>query len=228
MVATNRLTGHSKGFFSVYTLPPNQATLPKHQMKINLKRKQDPEYRNVKELILRKSSSLLRGISDNLRESLRKNSTNHLLLTEDARMVKQVKNDTVKLTVTSPPFLDIVNYRDDNWLRCWFNSIDSTEISARITVLSSIDKWVEFMQEVFHDLYRVTKVGGWVALEVGEVRQGKVNLDEYIAPVGLNAGFCLFGIVINKQAFTKTSNIWGINNNETGTNSNRIVIFYKG
>ena len=25
MVATNRLTGHSKGFFSVYTLPPNQA-----------------------------------------------------------------------------------------------------------------------------------------------------------------------------------------------------------
>ena len=26
MVATNRLTGHSKGFFSVYTLPPNQAT----------------------------------------------------------------------------------------------------------------------------------------------------------------------------------------------------------
>jgi len=25
MVATNRLTGHSKNFFSVYTLPPNQA-----------------------------------------------------------------------------------------------------------------------------------------------------------------------------------------------------------
>ena len=25
MVATNRLTGHSAGFFSVYTLPPNQA-----------------------------------------------------------------------------------------------------------------------------------------------------------------------------------------------------------
>ncbi|HWI12792.1 MAG TPA: DNA methyltransferase, partial [Burkholderiales bacterium] len=28
MVATNRLTGHSPGFFSVYTLPPNQATTP--------------------------------------------------------------------------------------------------------------------------------------------------------------------------------------------------------
>jgi DNA modification methylase len=228
MVATNRLTGHSKGFFSVYTLPPNQATLPKHQVKINFKRNQEPEYRNVKELILRKSSSLLRGINDDLRERLRENSTNQLLLAEDARKVKQIKGNTVKLTVTSPPFLDIVNYRDDNWLRCWFNSIDGTEISKKITVLSSIDKWVEFMQEVFRDLYRVTKVGGWVALEVGEVRGGKIKLDEYIVPVGVNAGFCLFGILINKQTFTKTSNIWGINNNETGTNSNRIVIFYKG
>jgi len=31
MVAVNRLTGHSTGFFSVYTLPPNQAVLPRAQ-----------------------------------------------------------------------------------------------------------------------------------------------------------------------------------------------------
>ena len=32
MVAVNRLTGHSKGFFSVYTLPPNRAvTVVLHQ-----------------------------------------------------------------------------------------------------------------------------------------------------------------------------------------------------
>jgi hypothetical protein len=84
------------------------------------------------------------------------------------------------------------------------------------------------MQEVFQDLYRITKANGWVAFEVGEVRKGKINLDEYIAPIGVNAGFSLFGIIINKQDFTKTSNIWGINNNESGTNTNRIVVFYKG
>ena len=39
MVATNRLTGHSSGFFSVYTLPPNQATSQARQIKINKKRK---------------------------------------------------------------------------------------------------------------------------------------------------------------------------------------------
>ncbi|MCW5555974.1 MAG: site-specific DNA-methyltransferase, partial [Verrucomicrobiae bacterium] len=40
MVALNRLTGHSSGFFSVYTLPPNQAVSVQSQRKINEKRDQ--------------------------------------------------------------------------------------------------------------------------------------------------------------------------------------------
>src|SRR5947209_7742422 len=47
MVATNRLTGHSAGFFSVYTLPPNQALTPKRQKKINEARQQVPPRRSV-------------------------------------------------------------------------------------------------------------------------------------------------------------------------------------
>ncbi|HTD90841.1 MAG TPA: DNA methyltransferase, partial [Burkholderiales bacterium] len=46
MVATNRLTGHSPGFFSVYTLPPNQATTPENQIRINQRLGQKPEYRD--------------------------------------------------------------------------------------------------------------------------------------------------------------------------------------
>ncbi|MGA7628692.1 MAG: DNA methyltransferase, partial [Methanoregula sp.] len=47
MVATNRLTGHSSGFFSVYTLPPNQAVSQKSQERINRNRCQVPEYRDT-------------------------------------------------------------------------------------------------------------------------------------------------------------------------------------
>jgi hypothetical protein len=42
MVAINRLTGHSPGFFSVYTLPPNQAVSVQSQRKINEKRGRRP------------------------------------------------------------------------------------------------------------------------------------------------------------------------------------------
>jgi hypothetical protein len=62
---------------------------------------------------------------------------------------------------------------------------------------------------------------------VGEIRSGSIKLDEHVVTLGIGAGFDCQGIIINEQKFTKTSNIWGIKNEEKGTNTNRIVIFSK-
>jgi len=83
------------------------------------------------------------------------------------------------------------------------------------------------MFEVLCELHRITRPKGWVAFEVGEVQRGSVNLDEAVVPLGTQAGFRCEAILINTQKFTKTSNIWGIGNNERGTNSNRIVMLQK-
>jgi len=80
---------------------------------------------------------------------------------------------------------------------------------------------------VLAELYRVTRPGGWLAFEVGEIRRGEVKLEEIVAPLGLDAGFTCVAILINSQRFTKTANIWGVANNQHGTNSNRIVLFRK-
>ena len=45
MVAINRLTGHSNGFYSVYSMPPNQAVSLESQKRINAKRQQVPPVR---------------------------------------------------------------------------------------------------------------------------------------------------------------------------------------
>jgi len=34
-------------------------------------------------------------------------------------------------------------------------------------------------------------------------------------------------VLINDQKFTKTANCWGVDNNDKGTNTNRIVLFRK-
>ena len=227
MVATNRLTGHSKGFFSVYTLPPNQAISPERQKKINTQRKQKPEYRNTKELILKKTKSLLRNITQEQIHSLQKMSSQAKFLQNDARSIPEIKNNSVQLTITSPPFLDVVQYADDNWLRCWFNSFDAKTIEKKITMSKTIDDWCNVMGDVFKELYRITKRNGWVAFEVGEIKHGKIHLEEHVVALGINAGFFCECIMINQQTFTKTANIWGVKNNTKGTNSNRIVLFYK-
>lgn len=227
MVATNRLTGHSKGFFSVYTLPPNQAVSAKSQIAINEKRNQKPEYRDVKKLILKKTKDLIRNVSESQRINLKNINKKAIFLDKDAGETEEIGDSSVDLTITSPPFLDVVQYSQDNWLRCWFNGINTESVSKKITMSKKIEDWVAVMSKVFKELYRVTKKNGWVAFEVGEVRGGKIRLDECVIPIGMEAGFNCFGVVINKQNFTKTSNIWGIKNNNFGTNTNRIVLFYK-
>ena len=227
MIATNRLTGHSPGFFSVYTLPPNQAVSAENQRRINRTLRQKPTYRNVKELILRKSSRLLKALGAEEVALLSDGAASALLLSNDARRVPQIANGTVSLTVTSPPFLDIVNYTADNWLRCWFNDIDAREIGRRITMTRNVDDWVKIMQQVFAEMFRITRGGGVVAFEVGEIRKKTLYLEDLVVPMGVHAGFKLEEILINTQSFTKTSNIWGITNNSGGTNTNRIVVFRK-
>jgi len=227
MVATNRLTGHSVGFFSVYTLPPNQACSAAKQIQFNEKRQQVPEYRDTRTVILKKSRQLMSDLEEQERIHLREASLDAHFLTGDARRTPALEDGSIQLTVTSPPFLDVVQYAQDNWMRCWFCGLDAEAIGQGITMSKTVEAWSEVMGEVFHELFRITRSGGYVAFEVGEVRKGTIRLEEAVLPLGLAAGFEAMGFLVNEQIFTKTANIWGVDNNEKGTNSNRIVVFRK-
>jgi hypothetical protein len=207
MVAVNRLTGHSPGFFSVYTLPPNQAVSVKAQKKINETRRQEPPRRNVAEIIARKSRKLLSESDAGVRRILFGVCERAQLLTQHSGSIPEIGSETVSLVVTSPPFLDVVDYTGDNWLRCWFIGIDPA--SVRLTVPKKLEEWQRVMTEVFIELSRVLRPGGHVAFEVGEVRGGKVKLEEAVVPCGLAADLKPLLILINDQEFTKTANCWG-------------------
>jgi hypothetical protein len=227
MAATNRLTGHSPGFFSVYSMPPNQAVSPQSQIRINEKRNQVPSYRDTHALILKKSKQLQKNLNATQAANLRRAAETAIFLSEDAAETSQIPANSVQLTVTSPPFLDVVQYSDDNWLRGWFNNIDMDAVGSKITMSKTLDDWNLKMGSVFEELYRITKPGGYVAFEVGEVRNGKIKLEDAVVPLGITTGFRCQGVILNTQEFTKTSNIWGIDNNSRGTNTNRIVVFRK-
>lgn len=225
MVATNRLTGHSKGFFSVYTLPPNQTVSIKSQKRINNKRAQTPPLRDIKEIILRKSRSLLKKLTAEEVKLLRKTFNKAKIMTGSSDQTPLIDSNSVKLVVTSPPFLDTVNYQADNWLRCWFNGIDAN--SVRIWQLGNLTLWKEKMVGVFKELARILLPGGHIAFEVGEVRGGKILLENLVVPAAVEVGLRPTMIIINSQKFTKTANCWGVKNLKKGTNTNRIVLLRK-
>ena len=221
MISLNRLTGHSAGFFSIYTLPPNQAVSVSSQRKINQKRGQVPEYRNVRNLILRKSRVLWKDCAGAIPFFM----GDPVMLSHSCEHTPEIRSNSVRLIVTSPPFLDVVDYRQDNWLRNWFASIDSDAL--KITIEATPHGWQSAMTRIFHELYRVLCPGGFLAFEVGEVRQGKLHLEDLVLPAGIAAGLTPELLLINVQKFTKTAQCWGVDNGSKGTNTNRIVLFRK-
>lgn len=218
MVAINRLSGHSPGFFSVYTLPPNQAVSAQSQRKINERRGQTPPDRDVKKLILKKTAALL---SDGPMAP----HPPSLLTTGTAQSTAAIASGSVQLVVTSPPFLDIVQYAEDNWLRSWFAGIDvaSVAIAHHRTEVG----WQHMVRDTLTELARVVRPGGHVAFEVGEVRNGKVLLERLVWHAAEGLPFDRLFVMVNQQEFTKTANCWGVRNNAKGTNTNRIVVLQR-
>jgi hypothetical protein len=214
MVALSRLSGHSSGFFSGRTMPPNQAVSVEAQERINRRLGQRPPERDVAGIVLRKSRALLRDGAPP--------PGPHALWSGLAWQMPQVADASVDLVVTSPPFLDVVDYVGDNWLRCWFAGVDPS--AAAVAWIRGEDAWTAMVRRVLAEMERVVRPGGWIAFEVGEVRGGRVLLERLVWKAAEGLAFDRAGVLVNRQDFTKTANCWGVSNGARGTNSNRIVM----
>jgi hypothetical protein len=217
MVSLNRLTGHSPGFFSGRTMPPNQAVSIASQIKMNAKRGLQPPPRDIVAIILKKSKKLL---SDGA--PLHQDGMAGALCIGSATSMPTIPDGSVALTVTSPPFLDIVQYASDNWLRCWFAGIDIDSVA--IAMHRTPEAWTSMVRDVLIEQSRIMRPGGHVAFEVGEVRGGKILLERLVWQAVNGLPFERLAVMVNQQDFTKTANCWGVANNTSGTNTNRIVI----
>ncbi len=230
MTAISRLHGHSNGFFSTYSFP--QFSIPKtSQIKINKTRALEPDYRDVKSRILKKAKTTLKsgGI-----EELQKISHLHKFTCSDSRTLHGWEDESVDLIVTSPPFLNQVDYVTDNWIENWFCGIPQESIEDKIVQTPDLHIWRDFISDTLSALHRVLKKDGLLAMEVGEVKyQGNIlNLDEILVNLTCSKKynmdqFRVKEIFVQSQQFTKLANCFRVKNNELGTNTHRIVLMEK-
>lgn len=83
------------------------------------------------------------------------------------------------------------------------------------------------MRQALAEMSRVLRAGGRLVCEVGEVRNGQVLLEEVAQRAAEGLPLRLEQVIVNRQRFTKTAHIWGVENGRRGTNTNRVVVWDK-
>ena len=113
----------------------------------------------------------------------------------DARSLKCLKNESIDLICTHPPYADIIKYSVDN-----MNDIS----------LFEPNKFIVEMKKVAEESYRVLKTEKVCAIMMGDIRK-----NGNIIPLGfqtmecfLNAGFKSKEIIIKEQHNCKSSKYW--------------------
>jgi site-specific DNA-methyltransferase (adenine-specific) len=75
----------------------------------------------------------------------------------------------VKLVVTSPPYLDVVNYAKQNWIRCWFLGEGANEIHETLDDNLTLNSWLELMNNVVAQMGRMLTADGVIVFVMGDV-----------------------------------------------------------
>jgi hypothetical protein len=218
MVVLSRITGHSNGFMSGYTLPPNKATTADSQRRINEKRGEEPPERGVNRNIIKKTRSLLR-------DGAVPYDCRHRIEVSDAANTPWIEDASVDLVVTSPPFCKEVDYAFEHWLRLRYLGIDPKSIA--FSHIASLTDWTAMIRRTLIEMMRIVKPSGYIAIEVGEIKGGTVKLEQAVWEAAAGLTCRRLGVIVHAAKFPKTSHIYGVINNKLGTNTNRIVIMQR-
>lgn len=218
-VVFGRLHGHSNGFFSVWTF--NVISFSKERIKRQSeKRGLKPDFRDIVPRILKKAKTVLENpVIEQPKSKLFKSDSRTL----------PIESDSVDLVVTSPPFLDVINYIDDNWLRFWFLGFNKEELRSTLVQTGDIKEYKNFIKDSLKEMNRVLKKGKYCIVEVGDVKHKseKIYLEHIIVELAKDIGFKIEKIMINYIESPKIPKAFRRKEPGQGTNTNRCVIMRK-
>jgi site-specific DNA-methyltransferase (adenine-specific) len=92
---------------------------------------------------------------------------------------KQLRPASVDLIVTSPPYLQVVNYGTANWIRLWLLGLDEVgreqgagrkKLDAKLDHRHTYNSYKEFMLRTVEGIQRVLKRDGVAVLIIGHVK----------------------------------------------------------
>jgi site-specific DNA-methyltransferase (adenine-specific) len=128
-----------------------------------------------------------------------------IVVKADAKKLSEVEElkpfqKKVSLILTSPPYLGIVNYAKQNWIRSWFLNEDPLKVSEELDDDLNLEEWINFSKSVVIELRKFLKKDGVAVFIIGDVAKSKTS----VIPLARE-----FALMIRDQKIFK--NVWCIN-----------------
>ena len=115
----------------------------------------------------------------------------------DARNLTEVKDESIDLIATHPPYVDIIKYSEG-------------KIEEDLSNIHNMDKFCDEMKKVAEECYRILKPNKYCGILIGDTRRKK-----YFIPMAykvmqnfIDAGFKLKEDIIKHQYNCKTTPYW--------------------
>ena len=125
------------------------------------------EARDVKPRMLAKIRRTLRFLPSEL-------SSSRKIVLRDARHLPRIRN--IRAVITSPPYMNELDYVRDNRLRLWFIGKDIPE-KFECGAFRGESAFARLIGEVFGRLSQGICRGGYIAMVLGDVNRGSRNVD---------------------------------------------------
>lgn len=115
----------------------------------------------------------------------------------DAKNLSKLKDDTFDFILTHPPYADIIKYSEG-------------KIKEDLSNIHDIEKFIEGMEDVAKELYRVLKPGKFCAILMGDTRRNKMYqpVAFKVMEKFLKVGFVLKEDIIKRQFNCKATGFW--------------------
>lgn len=144
----------------------------------------------------------------------------------DALKANRIRKGTVDLFFTSPPYLNIINYTNDNWIRLWLLGYDRTSLKTEIKLddKHNYQNYCNFIKKYLNSKYELSSKNGKMILVVGDINN-KMNFEEVISDISDKIKWKL--VEVHKNEINSNNKVTKMINAKATTKEN-IYIFEKG
>lgn len=200
------LHGPSQGFLSIQTKDTFSGS-PDYVRRYIDDNELVPEYRNVREKVEDKYEAIMNdGIIEGPSE----------ILKQDARTVEP--DSGVDFILTSPPYMHVLDYTWNNWLRLWWLDEEKDDERDDLVLTADTEKYTKFIRNSLSNMYNVLSNDSRAVIVIGGVRKHrasgtkKVRVPKLIAKQAAKVGFDIEKVIddaygLEKRSYTKFNEI---------------------